>query len=623
MKFNFSSITKIFGIVAYDSLLGAICAYLAVSWRYDFLNIPVPNHSAAHAALATFISVLIIWMLLRVYRAVWRFTAVPDIKKLLIGSFLAVPLAVIFLFYFDDRAHDYPRISALITLGSFFVLLSVSRLLVMVTKTGDINGFLQASNRNNTDAFLIGSAKSLQDYIRDNVRDKNGIQYNVLGLVELDDDYQGRSIRGFSVVGNLNKLNKVYTRYKKDKNHFPILVCIDASQSQKGRLVKIASEIGAPLLQKNRNLGTALSPFEVSDLIGRPVQDLDIDLVRRQIKGRRVLITGAGGSIGSELTRQICRLNPSDIILLDNSEFNLYQINRRLINEFGDAIKCNLQLVDVCDEKTMEIAFERLRPDVVFHAAAFKHVPMGESNPVEMLKNNVIGTKNVVKLALKYSVKSLTFISTDKAVDPCNIMGASKRIGEMIIRAAATQAKISISAVRFGNVLDSAGSVLPLFEEQIAMGGPVTITHNEVERYFMTAEEASRLVLQATALNENQTKKDASIYILEMGSPVKISHLARQLIRLRGLVPDRDIKIKYTGLRPGEKITETLLNHDESLESTYISGIKRLTEEMFTPADMRSSVRKLIKALNEHDEVKIKASLFDLLPEFVPNGSLS
>jgi O-antigen biosynthesis protein WbqV len=202
-------------------------------------------------------------------------------------------------------------------------------------------------------------------------------------------------------------------------------------------------------------------------------------------------------------------------------------------------------------------------------------------------------------------------------------MGASKRIGEMIIRAAANQAKISISAVRFGNVLDSAGSVLPLFEEQIAMGGPVTITHNEVERYFMTAEEASRLVLQATALNENQTRKDASIYILEMGDPVRISNLAKQLIRLRGLVPDRDIKIKYTGLRPGEKITETLMNHDESLESTYINGIKRLTEEMYTPDDMRDRVRKLIRALNAHDEVRVKAALFDLLPEFIPNGSLS
>tara|TARA_Y100000385_G_scaffold75495_1_gene76379 strand:+ start:5839 stop:7710 length:1872 start_codon:yes stop_codon:yes gene_type:complete len=623
LKFNFSSISKIFGIVAYDGLLGALCAYHAVHWRYDFLNVTVPNHSDTHAALATFIAVVIIWMLLGVYRAVWRFTAVPDIRKLLIGSFLAVPLAVIFLFYFDDRAHDYPRIAALITLGLFFVLSSVSRLLVMVTKTGDINGFLQASNRKNADAFLIGSAKSLQDYIRDNVRDKNGLRYNVLGLIELEDDYQGRSIRGFSVVGSLNQLNKVYARYKKDKDHLPIIVCLDASQSQKGRLVKIASEIGAPLLQINRNKRAALSPFEVSDLIGRPVQDLDIDLVRRQIKGRRVLITGAGGSIGSEISRQIYRLNPSEIILLDNSEFNLYQINRSLINEFGDAIKCNLQLVDVCDEKTMEIAFERLKPEVVFHAAAFKHVPIGESNPIEMLKNNVIGTKNVVKLAIKYKIKSLTFISTDKAVDPCNIMGASKRIGEMIIRAAATEAKISISAVRFGNVLDSAGSVLPLFEEQIAMGGPVTVTHGDVERYFMTAEEASRLVLQATALNENQIRKEASIYILEMGNPVKISHLAKQLIRLRGLVPDRDIKIKYTGLRPGEKITETLMNHDESLESTYINGIKRLTEEMYTPDDMRDRVRKLIKALNVHDEVRVKAALFDLLPEFIPNGSLS
>jgi O-antigen biosynthesis protein WbqV len=623
LKLNFATLSKIFGIVASDSLLGGICAYLAVSWRYDFLNIPVPKHSAMHAALATVIAVVIIWTLLGVHRAVWRFTSVPDIRKLLIGSLLAIPLAVIFLFYFDDRAHDYPRIAALITLGLFFVILSVSRLLVMITKTGDINGFLQTSSRNNADAFLIGSAKSLQDYIRDNVRDKNGLRYNVLGLIELEDDYQGRSIRGFSVVGNLNRLDKVYARYKKDKNHYPALVCVDANRIQKSRLLKIASEIGAPLLQINRNKGTALSPFEVSDLIGRPIQDQNIDFVSRQIKGRRVLITGAGGSIGSEIARQIYRLNPSEIILVDNSEYNLYQVNRSLMNEFADEVKCNLQLVDVCDEKTMEIAFERLKPEVVFHAAAFKHVPMGESNPIEMLKNNVIGTKNIVKLALKYKIKSLTFISTDKAVDPCNIMGASKRIGEMIIRAAATEAKISICAVRFGNVLDSAGSVLPLFEEQIAMGGPITVTHSDVERYFMTAEEASRLVLQATALNENQIRREASIYILEMGNPVKISHLARQLIRLRGLVPDRDIKIKYTGLRLGEKITETLMNHEESLESTYINGIKRLTEEMYTPDDMRDRVRKLIKALNEHDEVKVKAALFDLLPEFIPNGSLS
>ena len=274
----------------------------------------------------------------------WRFTAVPDIRKLLIGSFLAIPLAVIFLFYFDDRAHDYPRIAALITLGLFFVLLSVSRLLVMVTKTGDINGFLQASSRNNAEAFLIGSAKSLQDYIRDNVRDKNGIQYNVLGLIELEDDYQGRSIRGFPVIGNLDRLDKIYARYKKDKNHYPALVCVDANRTQKSRLVKIASEIGAPLLQINRNKGTSLSKFEVSDLIGRPVQNLDIDLVRRQIKGRRVLITGAGGSIGSEIARQIYRLNPSEIILVDNSEYNLYQVNRSLMNELWRRNKMELTI---------------------------------------------------------------------------------------------------------------------------------------------------------------------------------------------------------------------------------------------------------------------------------------
>ena len=623
MKFNFLGITKAFGIVAFDSFIGAFSAYGAVTWRYDFLNLPVPDHSATHASFATAFSVIVIWMLLRVYRSVWRFTAVPDIRQLFTASFLATSLGVILLFYFDDRAHDYPRFAALITLVLFFVLSTISRLLVMIIKTGDINGFLLASNPHNTDAFLIGTGNSLQNYIRDNVRNKTGLHYNILGLIELEGDYQGRSIRGYPVVGNIEDLGKIYTRYKKHTNHRPVLFLLDINKPQVEKLLKVAAEIGAPISRADRGRGLKLSPLEASDLIGRSVSDMNIDLVRRQINGRRVLITGAGGSIGSELTRQISRLNPSEVILIDNSEYNLYQINRSLINIYGDKINWNLQLVDVCDEKTMEIVFERLKPDVVFHAAAFKHVPMGESNPIEMLKNNVIGTKNVVKLALKYKISSLTFISTDKAVEPCNIMGASKRIGEMMIRAAAKETKISVCSVRFGNVLDSAGSVLPLFEEQISRGGPVTVTHKDVERYFMTAEEASRLVLQATALNENQSINDSSIYILEMGSPVNILRLAKQLIRLRGLVPERDIQIKYTGLRSGEKITETLINPEESLETTYVKGIKRLTEEMYSPDDMRESVRELIYALRQHDAVKIRLALFRLLPEFEPNGSLS
>ena len=554
------------------------------------------------------------------YRSLMKFFDSKDsIFRALLGSLtFGISWGITYLSQYDSIRTDYLStviLQAFLLSAVFYAFLQISRDIAQLI-------IYPVSERFNGKPVLIYGAGSAGNELYQAIKVNPAIK--VIGFYDNSPTLSGAEINNLKIYGKHKHIKKLSEKYP----NMEIYLAIPSLSTNQRRRI-ISSLEGYKVAIRSM---PALHDVVEDEKALLQIQELSLDdilprkIVRKsdiRFDNKTILITGAGGSIGSELTRQICRLNPSKIILLDNSEFNLYQINRSLINEFADAIECNLQLVDVCDEKTMEIAFERLKPDVVFHAAAFKHVPMGESNPIEMLKNNVIGTKNVVKLALKYNIKSLTFISTDKAVDPCNIMGASKRIGEMIIRAAANQTKISISAVRFGNVLDSAGSVLPLFEEQIAMGGPVTITHNEVERYFMTAEEASRLVLQATALNVNQTRKDASIYILEMGNPVRISNLAKQLIRLRGLVPDRDIKIKYTGLRPGEKITETLMNHDESLESTYINGIKRLTEEMYTPDDMRDRVRKLIRALNAHDEVRVKAALFDLLPEFIPNGSLS
>ena len=372
--------------------------------------------------------------------------------------------------------------------------------------------------------------------------------------------------------------------------------------------------------------------MSILEIIGRDQELFTSDIeffskeISERVKRSKFLVIGGAGSIGQAVTKEIFKRDPQALHVVDISENNMVELVRDLRSTEGYGSGDFRTFAVDCGSVEFEALMASEGPyDYVFNLSALKHV-RSESDPytlMRMIMVNVFNTIKTLRLANKMGAKKYFCVSTDKAANPVNMMGASKRIGEMIIRAAATEAKISISAVRFGNVLDSAGSVLPLFEEQIAMGGPVTVTHSDVERYFMTAEEASRLVLQATALNENQTNKDAPIYILEMGNPVKISHLARQLIRLRGLVPDRDIEIKYTGLRPGEKITETLMNHDESLESTYINGIKRLTEEMYTPVDMRDSVRQLIKALNEHDEVKVKSALFTLLPEFTPNGSLS
>ena len=360
-------------------------------------------------------------------------------------------------------------------------------------------------------------------------------------------------------------------------------------------------------------------------MIGRELKALNIEPVRRLVHGKRVLITGAGGTIGSEITRQVAALMPERLTLLDYSEFNLYEIDRELRGTFPDMVGTWFPyLANICDKFRLEEIFDKEKPQIILHAAALKHVPLSEINPIEALKTNIGGTQNILALSHKHGAESFTLISTDKAVRPSNIMGASKRIAEMLTLIHTKKDKnLSACAVRFGNVLASTGSVVPLFEEQIANGGPVTVTHEDVTRYFMTTEEAAALVLQAAALNATERPELGSIYVLEMGEPVKISKLARQLIRLRGLVPDRDIKIVFTGLRPGEKLKEELSHDDEEfLESTYVEGVQRFTGIMESPDILKSNIDQLLKQAANRDRNEIKKSLAKLLPNYKPNGSL-
>jgi len=308
--------------------------------------------------------------------------------------------------------------------------------------------------------------------------------------------------------------------------------------------------------------------------------------------------------------------------LVDASEMNLYSIDQIL--SLSEGISFSSYLGDVRDNAHMEEIFKEEKPDIILHAAALKHVPLMEANPIATVLTNIGGTKVIIDLALEYGAESFTLISTDKAVTPNNIMGASKRIAEMITLASAmNDADISSSAVRFGNVLASNGSVIPLFEKQIENGGPVTVTDKEVTRYFMTKEEAAALVLQAAALNGGQRKEVSAIYVLDMGEPVNITHLARQLIRLRGLVPDEDIEIKYTGLRAGEKMEEALTSDNEKLESTYVKGIDRFTDIPRDTKSLAKHIDKLLTAARARDKGGVKKALALLIPEFDPNGTLS
>jgi len=362
-----------------------------------------------------------------------------------------------------------------------------------------------------------------------------------------------------------------------------------------------------------------VKPVEVADLLGRPQKVLNQDAMGKLITGRRILITGAGGTIGSELARQIATHEPAHISLLDNGEFSLYRIDLEF-EENWPGLSRKAILGDVRDNKRLEMIFQSEQPDLVFHAAAFKHVPMVEENPNEGVLTNVMGTTNVARACLSAKVTVMVLISTDKAVNPTSIMGATKRIAEMICqRLSLTSTKCRFVTVRFGNVLGSTGSVVPLFQRQIAQGGPLTVTDPDVTRYFMTAREAVELVLQATAATPKNVE-NGKIFVLDMGRPVRILDLARQMIRLAGHTPDVDIRITFTGLRPGEKLYEEMLHDSEAPEPTNLDGINLASPRVIDYELLNDQVDKLSDAATSRDTAQTKALIRYLVPEMQISG---
>ncbi len=615
-------------VTLFDTSLGALSMLGAIRWRYDFLNKPVANDIDTRAAIIFGLTCLIVWMFTRVHKAIWRFTSLSDIRNLAQAVLISVLITFTVLFLFFDRAIDFPRSALLIVGPLFFFLLTISRFSVVLATNGDIPAIFRRDDKSKSDGILIGSSASLYNYLRDMNRRAGGPGFNIKGLIDTDENHKGRSIRGSKVLGNLTDLAAVYAQLQQAGDNPLTLIVTEANldKTQSYDIVKMASNLSAPLVRVNPGLPDHLTPFEASDLIGRNVRSLDLSPVRALIGGRKILVTGGGGTIGSELARQLAALDPEKLTLVDISEYNLYRIDKTLTNEQPNGPQKNwtTYLADIRDSTRIDEIFTREKPDIIFHAAAIKHVPMGEQNPVETLSINVAGTQVLLDMAAKHKVKSFTLISTDKAVDPSNMMGASKRLAEILTLAAQeTHPQLSASAVRFGNVLASAGSVIPLFEEQIARGGPVTVTHKDVNRYFMTTEEAAALVLQSAAINIERHTDDPLVYVLEMGEPVNIARLARQLIRLRGFVPDRDIKIDYIGLREGEKLSEFLQSDDESLANTAVSGVQYISGDIANKKIIMRHIDDLLKAAAQRDRSAIKLALKNILPRFKPNGGLS
>ena len=462
--------------------------------------------------------------------------------------------------------------------------------------------------------LIIGAGYAGRDIIK-SIKQTMNEKYNIVGIIDDDKSKLNCSINGVDVIGNRNQIVNICNKKEIDEIFFAIS---KIDKKKKKEILEICQETGKKIrilpttedIIRNKNMYQNLREVDIEDILGRDPVKLDNKKIGTLIEGKTILITGAGGSIGSELCRQIIKYNPSRMVLFDIYENNLYNIELELKSIYKH-IEIDAIVGSVRDLKKLESVFETYNPYLVFHAAAHKHVPLMENSPLEAIKNNVFGTYNVANCADKYKARKMILISTDKAVNPTNIMGATKRLCEMIIQVKNKTSKTEYAAVRFGNVLGSNGSVVPLFKKQIAEGGPVTVTHKDIIRYFMTIPEAAQLVLQAMSY-----AKGGEIFVLDMGEPVKIYDLAVSLIKLSGYEPDIDIPIVFTGLRPGEKLYEELLMKEEGLQKTENKKIFIGEPTQLDEKDILEKLAKL-KKLIENEETPIE-EIKDTIQEVVP-----
>jgi O-antigen biosynthesis protein WbqV len=480
--------------------------------------------------------------------------------------------------------------------------------------------------------IVIGRPQRIEPFIRDLHRDPNRA-YTAVAILTEGSDWHGRHIHDIAVLGGAEDLGGAMA-FLAQRNIRPQRLIIADDKITEDRIadfLDLASSQGLTLGRLPRLIdfsdhraaqATVDRPVDLADLLGRPQTVLDRSAVEKLLAGQRVLITGAGGSIGSELARQICGFGPSRLVLLENSEFNLYTIGQELDGR-PDRVSRRDVLCDVRDEVSLHRVFADERPDIVFHAAALKHVPMVEANPVEGVHTNVIGVRNVAEACAKFAVRAMVMISTDKAVNPHNIMGATKRWAEAYCQAMdMAEGDTRFTAVRFGNVLGSNGSVAPLFQKQLAAGGPITVTHPDVTRFFMTIPEAVQLVLQASATGIAVRAPRGEVHVLDMGRPIRIVDLARQMIRLSGKQPDVDIKIEFIGLRPGEKLHEELVHEHENHTSLSASGAFAISPRTTDLAILRRQINELARAVAVHDEDKVLRLIRAAVPEFLFQGAV-
>lgn len=556
----------------------------------------------------------------RSWRKSWRFVSISDVFVIARNS-TVIALALLLAIFILDRGSELPRSAFLLAwifdIGLFCSLLIVRRAAHERTLSDAFGPLFSRRTSPQSSLMLIGSLEAADAFLRQLSRE-NAPKYRPVGLIAETNADVRHEVRGVQALGSIEDAGRILEDFSRDEGDRAVLFLSGgiAPADLDGELLARLRNSNVRLLRLNQitdldaPLGTlSLRELDFNELLSRPPVVLDHERVRKLVAGKRVLVTGAGGSIGSEVSRQIAALSCAHVALADNSEFGLFKIDHEIWEAFP-TLSRSARLLDVRDRaRTMAVLAEE-RPDIVFHAAALKHVPLMEAHPSDSVLTNVIGSANVVDAAIAAQVANFVFISTDKAVAPPNVMGATKRLAERTVCQRRQPNGTRINVVRFGNVLGSAGSVVPTFLAQIARGGPVTLTHPDIERYFMTIPEAVQLVLHATA--KSAIDDVEGVLVLDMGKPVKISELARRLIELHGKTPGVDIEIRVTGLRPGEKMTEALFDDSETARECE-PGLLEVIDDNAHVKISDADLRKLETLARSSDDVAVKTMLFEQL----------
>ncbi|MFB9274571.1 polysaccharide biosynthesis protein [Cohnella cellulosilytica] len=600
--------TRLVSLLICDALLICISVYLSYLLRFDFSIRPYFLNTLPYVMISSSIFLVASFYNFKIYKRVWQYASVGDIIAIIKG---VVTGTTIFFVFHQLNNYYYshvvvPRSIYPLTIMISFLLVGSSRFIWRLFRDNYIK--MQPYHRR---ALIVGAGEAGIMVVRELKHNRQSEMYPV-AFIDDDPSKWHKEIMGIPVFGGRNDIVNVVKQYK----IVDVIVALPtATRSVISEIVNISKNTGCQIkivprvndLINGKITINMIREVEVEDLLGRDPIQVDMEEITGYLTDQVVLISGAGGSIGSEITRQVAATNPRNLVILDHSENNIYDIEIELRSKYPD-LNLTPVIADVKNRNRIEQVIRQARPRVIFHAAAHKHVPLMEANPLEAVQNNVIGTKNLAENAHQYGVKKFVLISTDKAVNPTSVMGATKRIAEMIVQDLDKRSDTLFSAVRFGNVLGSRGSVIPLFKKQILAGGPVTVTHPEMVRYFMTIPEAVQLVIQAGAI-----ARGGETFILDMGNPVKIADLAKDLVRLSGLEPEKDIKIVYTGIRPGEKLFEEILSHEEGASATkhdriYIGVPIEINEDK-----LAASIELLRHAKTGH-EVRVNLSL--LVPNY-------